>query len=311
MGHTQLVACIAVLHAAVGSALRLQTAALLERGAPALYTSIRGRCSDIRTSRRKASTWQMAEESDFVLRQIGELLPASSETTEAGTPISISPMGNRFSAQRPLALPQKWEGETGTSFLPEEAIQRAKVGNPVEQAKMAKDATTIFNSVYEYAAAIRSGELDWKDVEKADFNTRLKWLGLVHRDKRTPGKFMMRMRIPNGIINADLMRFYADVVEPYGPDLGVIDITTRQNIQLRGVVLEDAPAIIDGLHARGQTSFHSALDNVRNMVGSPLAGIDDQEMVDTRPHCEALNDLIRYVCTHQYQFNTCLGIWGT
>jgi len=71
-----------------------------------------------------------------------------------------------------------------------------------------------------------------------------------------------------------------------------VDITTRQNIQLRGVKLEDASAIIDGLHARNQTSFQSALDNVRNIVGSPLAGIDDQEMVDTRELCNALNDLI-------------------
>ena len=81
-------------------------------------------------------------------------------------------------------------------------------------------------------------------------------------------------------------------VEKYGPEKGVVDITTRQTIQLRGVKLEDGPAIIDGLHARNQTSFQSALDNVRNMVGSPLAGIDDQEMVDTRELCEALNDLI-------------------
>merc|ERR1719238_1916120 len=103
---------------------------------------------------------------------------------------------------------------------------------------------------------------------------------------------MMRMRIPNGVVNSALMRHYANSVEPYGPELGVIDITTRQNIQLRGVTLEDAPMIFDGLHARGQSSFHSALDNVRNMVGSPLAGIDDLEMIDTRPHCEALNDLI-------------------
>ena len=125
-----------------------------------------------------------------------------------------------------------------------------------------------------------------------DMNTRLKWVGLVHRDKRTPGRFMMRMRIPNGVTNAELFRFYADSVEPYGDDLGVIDITTRQNIQLRGVELKDADKIIDGLHARGQSSFHSALDNVRNMVGSPLAGIDHLEMVDTRPFCEALNDLI-------------------
>jgi ferredoxin-nitrite reductase len=51
----------------------------------------------------------------------------------------------------------------------------------------------------------------------------------------------------------------------YGPELGVVDVTTRQNIQLRGVILEDADQIIDGLHARGQTPFQSALDNVRNL----------------------------------------------
>ena len=58
-----------------------------------------------------------------------------------------------------------------------ENVERAKAGNPIEQAKLAKDATTAFNSVYEYAAAIRAGTLNWEDVEKADFNTRLKWVG--------------------------------------------------------------------------------------------------------------------------------------
>lgn len=103
---------------------------------------------------------------------------------------------------------------------------------------------------------------------------------------------MMRLKVPNGIVNSDQMRFYADSVEKYGPDKGVVDITTRQNIQLRGVKVEDAPDIIDGLHARNQTSFQSALDSVRNAVGSPLAGIDDLEMVDTRMLCNAVNDLI-------------------
>jgi ferredoxin-nitrite reductase len=115
---------------------------------------------------------------------------------------------------------------------------------------------------------------------------------MLHRGKRTPGQFMMRLKVPNGIVNADQMRFYADCVEKYGEKLGVVDITTRANIQLRGVKIEDAPAIIDGLHARNQTSFQSALDNVRNMVGSPLAGIDDCELVDTRELCNALNDLV-------------------
>lgn len=103
---------------------------------------------------------------------------------------------------------------------------------------------------------------------------------------------MMRLKVPNGIVNSDQMRFYADSVEKYGPEGGVIDITTRQNIQMRGVKIEDAPAIIDGLHARNQTSIQSALDNVRNMVGSPLAGIDELELVDTRELTNALNDLV-------------------
>ena len=103
---------------------------------------------------------------------------------------------------------------------------------------------------------------------------------------------MMRLKVPNGIVNSDQMRFYADCVEKYGPEKGVVDITTRANIQLRGVKIEDAGDIIDGLHARNQTSFQSALDSVRNMVGNPLAGIDEHELVDTREICNALNDLV-------------------
>lgn len=115
---------------------------------------------------------------------------------------------------------------------------------------------------------------------------------MIHRGKRTPGQFLMRLKVPNGIVNSDQLRFYADSVEKYGTDFGVVDITTRQNMQMRGIKLEDADSVIDGLHARNQTSFQSALDNVRNMVGSPLAGIDPLEMVDTRPYCNILNDLI-------------------
>jgi len=165
------------------------------------------------------------------------------------------------------------------------------VGNPTEKLKLAKDPTTVFNDVYDYAKALRAGELSWEDIEKNELESRLKWVGLLHRGKRTPGRFMMRLRTPNGIVTSDLLRFYADCLAPYSRDVGVIDITTRQNIQLRGIDLADADTIIDGLHARGQTSFQSALDNVRNLVGSPLAGID-HDMVDTRPICEALNDLI-------------------
>jgi ferredoxin-nitrite reductase len=126
------------------------------------------------------------------------------------------------------------------------------------------------------------------------YSQRLKYVGMLHRNKRTPGQFMMRLKVPNGIVNSDQMRFYAQCVEPYGEEGGVVDITTRANIQMRGVKIEDAPEIIDGLHARNQTSIQTALDNVRNMVGSPLAGIDDQEMVDTRELTNALSDMVGF-----------------
>mmetsp|Transcript_15448 Transcript_15448/g.18313 ORF Transcript_15448/g.18313 Transcript_15448/m.18313 type:complete len:608 (+) Transcript_15448:75-1898(+) len=181
---------------------------------------------------------------------------------------------------------------TGNSFLPEETLARGQKGNPIEKMKLEKDSSAAYVDVYEYAAKIRAGTMTWEEVEKSDLDGRLKFVGMIHRGKRTPGQFMMRLKVPNGIVNSDQMRFYADSIEPYGDEFGVIDITTRQNIQLRGVKLEDAPDIIDGLHARNQTSYQSALDSIRNMVGSPLAGIDDKEMVDTRELCEAVNDLI-------------------
>ena len=59
----------------------------------------------------------------------------------------------------------------GTSFLPEETVERAKAGSPIEKIKMEKDGTAAFVDVYEYARKIREGEMTWEEVEKADLDT--------------------------------------------------------------------------------------------------------------------------------------------
>ena len=87
---------------------------------------------------------------------------------------------------------------TGTSFLPPETIERAASGNPIEKVKLTKDGTSAFVDMYEYAAKLRSGEMTWEEVEAADMNTRLKFVGMLHRDKRTPDQFLMRLKVPNG-----------------------------------------------------------------------------------------------------------------
>ena len=63
------------------------------------------------------------------------------------------------------------EKPTGTSFLPEETVERAKAGSPIEKAKLAKDPTNAWVDVYEYARKIREGEMTWEEVEKADLDT--------------------------------------------------------------------------------------------------------------------------------------------
>lgn len=60
---------------------------------------------------------------------------------------------------------------TGTSFLPEETVQRAAQGSPVEKIKLKKDGTSAFIDVYEYARKIREGEMTWEEVETADLDT--------------------------------------------------------------------------------------------------------------------------------------------
>jgi hypothetical protein len=67
---------------------------------------------------------------------------------------------------------------TGTSFLPEETVERAKSGSPIEKDKIAKDPVNAWVDVYEYARKIREGEMTWEDVEKADLDTVRSVLGL-------------------------------------------------------------------------------------------------------------------------------------
>lgn len=101
----------------------------------------------------------------------------------------------------------------------------------------------------------------------------------------------MRLKLPNGVTTSEQVRYLASVIDRYGVD-GCADVTTRQNWQIRGVVLEDVPAIIKGLERVGLSSLQSGMDNVRNPVGNPLAGIDPCEVVDTRPYNKVLNDYI-------------------
>ncbi|MGL6132715.1 MAG: ferredoxin--nitrite reductase, partial [Prochlorococcaceae cyanobacterium] len=130
----------------------------------------------------------------------------------------------------------------------------------------------------------------WETLDEATLTIRLKWLGIFFRPV-TPGRFMVRLRLPNGVIRAEQLEMLADVVDRCG-EQGSADITTRQNIQLRGLLLEDMAPLLTDLERVGLTSRQSGHDNPRNITGNPLAGIDPEEIVDTRPLVEAIQAVL-------------------
>jgi ferredoxin-nitrite reductase len=148
------------------------------------------------------------------------------------------------------------------------------MANKIEDLKAQKDGLAIKAEIEHFA------QIGWEAIADDDLQHRLKWLGIFFR-KATPGRFMVRMRVPNGVLNSSQMRVLAKVLAKCGED-GVADITTRQNIQIRGIKIEDVPEMLRLFRDCGLTSIQSAMDNVRNITGSPVAGIDANELYDTR-----------------------------
>ena len=158
------------------------------------------------------------------------------------------------------------------------------MANKIEDLKSAKDGLAVKAEIARFA------EIGWEAIDNDDLQHRLKWLGVFFR-KSTPGRFMVRMRIPNGLLSSDQMRVLASVVEKCG-EHGVADITTRQNIQMRGILIEDVPEMFEKFRSVGLTSVQSAMDNIRNITGSPVAGIDANELYDTRELAMQVQNLL-------------------
>ncbi|KAG9450993.1 hypothetical protein H6P81_010958 [Aristolochia fimbriata] len=164
--------------------------------------------------------------------------------------------------------------------------------NPQEKVKLEKEPMKlIVERGIEELANTSLEEIESSKLTKDDIDVRLKWLGLFHRRKHQYGRFMMRLKLPNGVTTSEQTRYLGEVIKKYG-DQGCADVTTRQNWQIRGVQLPDVPEILDGLAGVGLTSLQSGMDNVRNPVGNPLAGIDPLEIVDTRPYTNLLSQFI-------------------
>jgi sulfite reductase (ferredoxin) len=102
--------------------------------------------------------------------------------------------------------------------------------------------------------------------------------------------FMLRIRIPNGLLLSHQLRTIATLAERHGR--GVADLTVRQNIQLHWVTVEALPEIFESLLRSGLSTMGACGDVTRNITGCPLAGVAADELCDASPLALEANRLL-------------------
>ncbi len=117
------------------------------------------------------------------------------------------------------------------------------------------------------------------------------WCPGALRPMESGDGLIVRLRIMGGALTADLARALAQCAENYGN--GLIDLSARANLQLRGVTQATLPALQAQLDELGLLDADPAVEAVRNILGSPLAGIDPSAVLDIGPSIRALDQRLR------------------
>src|SRR5579859_7238968 len=148
--------------------------------------------------------------------------------------------------------------------------------NPVERLKQDKSPLGILG---ELPALIADG---YERMAEEDM-VRLKWWGLYH-DKPKVGTFMLRIKLPGGLLTPAQLRAIGEISNDFGRGDG--ELTTRQNVQLHWIELAALPEVFGRLEAAGLTTAGACGDTVRNITGCPVAGIAHDELFDATPLVE-------------------------
>ena len=170
---------------------------------------------------------------------------------------------------------------TTTSSLKETKAQR------VERLKRAKNPWEGLAEIRQFA---REG---FSSIPAEWIGTYFRWWGVYTQgdgagvtggkngEGRALQRFMVRIRIPNGIMTSAQLRTIAELTRRYAN--GIADLTVRQNIQLHWVTIEALPELLEGLWQVGLNTTGACGDVTRNVTGCPVAGVDADEIVDASP----------------------------
>jgi len=103
-------------------------------------------------------------------------------------------------------------------------------------------------------------------------------------------KYMVRVRIPGGFLTEKQFKLLAELSRDYGA--GYLHFTTRQDIQLHQIEIDESAEVLDKLLEAGLSPRGGGGNTVRNIMNSPAAGVDPAGRFDTTAHCLALSEYL-------------------
>ncbi|WZP00266.1 NirA family protein [Isosphaeraceae bacterium EP7] len=143
---------------------------------------------------------------------------------------------------------------------------------PQEQAKRENHPLDRWNDIVQHAEAGR--------FPKGEDVLAFKYHGLFYVSP-AQDSYMCRLRLAGGLMTSHQLRGVAKIADDWGG--GYVDATTRANLQIRQIKASNGPSVVTSLEDLGIITRGSGADNIRNVTGSPTAGIDRFELIDTRP----------------------------
>jgi ferredoxin-nitrite reductase len=126
---------------------------------------------------------------------------------------------------------------------------------------------------------------------------RLKWVG-IYPQKQGGDAFMMRIKIPGGVLTPGQTRVVGKIAADFArgpvpnPHFGnnFLDLTTRQDVQMHWIKMENVPEIWRRLEEAGITTVQACGDSARNVLCCPVSGLGHDEAIDAYPVAQAISD---------------------
>jgi sulfite reductase (ferredoxin) len=208
--------------------------------------------------------------------------------------------GRTTTAQRPTVRPRRKKGEGQWALGYREPL------NANEQSKKDDNPLNVRTRIENIYA-----KRGFASIDPGDLRGRFRWYGLY--TQRRPGidggktatlepwelddeYFMLRIRIDGGALTTEQLRVIGQISVDFARDTA--DVTDRQNVQLHWIRIEDVPEIWRRLEAVGLSTTEACGDCPRVILGSPVAGIAADEIIDPTP---AIRDIVdRYIGDPQY-----------